>query len=337
MLRRRTAALLSLTTAAAVLPLASLALSAPVASAATDATPGYSVRSLSVDVMTGPARDIPCTIVADLYTPDGAARTHRVPSILQTNGFGGAKDDAGSVGTAVGFVQEGYAVLSYSGLGFGGSGCKISLDNPDYDGVAGTQMVSVLAGTKTFTWDDTGETGRIDFVARDGRKDPRVGMIGGSYGGEIQFAIAMQDPRVDAIIPEITWNDLAYSLAPNNTLDHDGCQLRHPGGPQEDLDLGLLRSRRRRRRERSRQRPDARHRLPQLPRPGLRREGSDGRRRLPRREHVGHCPELARSPYYLDKITVPTLLVQGSRTPCSTFGRRSPPTRVCARTVYQPR
>ena len=42
-------------------------------------------------------------------------------------------------------------------------------------------------------------------------------MIGGSYGGQIQFATAAVDPRVDTLVPLITWNDLRYSLAPNNT------------------------------------------------------------------------------------------------------------------------
>jgi len=41
-------------------------------------------------------------------------------------------------------------------------------------------------------------------------------MVGGSYGGEVQFAAASIDPRIDTIVPIITWNDLAYSLAPNN-------------------------------------------------------------------------------------------------------------------------
>jgi ABC-2 type transport system ATP-binding protein len=41
-------------------------------------------------------------------------------------------------------------------------------------------------------------------------------MIGGSYGAEIQFAVADKDPRLDTIIPIITWNDLSYSLAPND-------------------------------------------------------------------------------------------------------------------------
>ena len=60
-----------------------------------------------------------------------------MPAILATNGFGGSKDDQAGIGTA--FAGRDYAVLSYSGLGFGGSGCKITLDDPDYDGRAGSQ------------------------------------------------------------------------------------------------------------------------------------------------------------------------------------------------------
>ena len=32
-------------------------------------------------------------------------------------------------------------MLAYTGLGFGDSGCKITLDDPDYDGKAGKQLV----------------------------------------------------------------------------------------------------------------------------------------------------------------------------------------------------
>ena len=50
-------------------------------------------------------------------------------------------------------------------------------------------------------------------------------MIGGSYGGQIQYAVAMQDPRIDAIIPIITWNDLTYSLAPGNVAKKEWVDL----------------------------------------------------------------------------------------------------------------
>ena len=47
-------------------------------------------------------------------------------------------------------------------------------------------------------------------------------MVGGSYGGQIQFATAAYEHehgtnRLDAIVPMITWNDLSYSLDPNNS------------------------------------------------------------------------------------------------------------------------
>ena len=123
-------------------------------------------------------------------------------------------------------------VLSYSGLGFGGSGCKITLDDRDYDGKAGSQLVTFLGGGSAAT-DGT----KVDYVAQDevghdGKPhafDPRVGMIGGSYGGQIQYAIAGIDPRVDTIIPFITWNDLSYSLAPNNTSFYGGVSYQTPG------------------------------------------------------------------------------------------------------------
>ena len=50
-------------------------------------------------------------------------------------------------------------------------------------------------------------------------------MIGGSYGGQIQYAVAEQDPRVDTIIPIITWNDLTYSLAPGNVAKKEWVDL----------------------------------------------------------------------------------------------------------------
>ena len=54
-------------------------------------------------------------------------------------------------------------------------------------------------------------------------------MIGGSYGGQIQFAIAGIDRRLDTIVPQITWNDLSYSLGPNNTDFSRGITYRTPG------------------------------------------------------------------------------------------------------------
>ena len=225
--RRTTAVLAASALASTTFALAGT--TATTANASVDQTPGYSLRHISIDVVVGPDHDTPCTISADVYKPDRTSRRHKAPAILTTHGFGGNKADGNQTAIGKGFVQEGYVVLSYSGLGFGGSGCKIYLDDPAYDGKAGKQLVSVLAGRKSFTDEATGSTRRIRYVAKERRGDPRVGMIGGSYGGQVQYAVAMQDKRVDALIPIITWNDLSYSLAPNNTDFRRGVTYRTPG------------------------------------------------------------------------------------------------------------
>ena len=207
-----------------------LALIAQPPAQAADTTPGYSVTPVTVQVTTGPNNDQPCTVSADIYKPDAVNATHKAPAILTTNGFGGSKDDSNEAAIGKGFVNQGYVVLAYSGLGFGTTTCKISLDDPQYDGKAGKGMVDVLAGKRGYTLDDgSGQTGKMNYVSQESAGDPRVGMIGGSYGGQIQYAVASLDPRIDAIVPIITWNDLSYSLAPNNTDLASGVTYRTPG------------------------------------------------------------------------------------------------------------
>ncbi|HEX8743488.1 MAG TPA: alpha/beta fold hydrolase [Thermoleophilaceae bacterium] len=184
-------------------------------------------KELTFEVTVGPANDTKCTVTADLYTPPGASKANPVPALMGTNGFGGSKNDYSSLGPS--YARRGYAFLAYSGLGFGNSGCKITLDDPDWDGKAGSQLLSFLGGTKAAR-DGT----KIDYVVLDGAGDPRVGMIGGSYGGQIQFAIAGIDKRLDAIVPQITWNDLAYSLVPNNHDFERGVTYKTTGVSKSD-------------------------------------------------------------------------------------------------------
>lgn len=208
-----------------------LSLPEPVANGAAQVgeDPAYTVRALTVEVKVGPKHRKPCTIDADIYRPAGVTRRSKAPAILTTNGFGGAKDDDNQTAVGKGFATAGYVVLSYTGLGFPNSTCKIHLDDRNWDGIAGKRMVSVLAGKKAVTFDGATRTRRIRYVAKEAPRDPRVGMIGGSYGGQIQYAVAAQDSRVDALIPIITWNDLSYSLAPNNTDFKRGVTYGTPG------------------------------------------------------------------------------------------------------------
>lgn len=246
LIRLATAAALGL--AGLTAPLTALAHLTPAADAA---APAYTVTTYHFLVHVGPGRSTACDVVGDLYLPRNASPRHRVPAILTTNGFGGSKADQAGIGKA--FASRGFAVLAYSGLGFGGSGCQITLDDPQYDGAAASQLVSYLGGARGIAFTDADHTHRApvlhdivldrrDHQGKHGRHvahDPRVGMIGGSYGGEVQFAAADVDPRIDTIVPLITWNDLSYSLAPNNTTLTQGVTSSTPGAVKLVWGLGF--------------------------------------------------------------------------------------------------
>ena len=133
-----------------------------------------------------------------LYLPRD--RDGKVPAVLLAHGFGGTKN---SVRTdAESLVDRGYAVLTWTARGFGRSGGQIHLDSPDYEIRDGQRLLDWLAARPEVRTDATG--------------DPRVGVVGGSYGGALALLLAAQDRRVDAIVPLITWNDLGRSFLPQS-------------------------------------------------------------------------------------------------------------------------
>ncbi|MFD0665202.1 alpha/beta hydrolase [Thermocatellispora tengchongensis] len=119
--------------------------------------------------------------------------------MLLAHGFGGSKTSVRA--EAVRLAGEGYAVLTWSARGFGRSGGEIALNSPDYEVKDVRQLIDWLA--------------RRPEVRLDAAGDPRVGIAGGSYGGAIALMTAAYDARVDAIVPQITWYDLADALFPN--------------------------------------------------------------------------------------------------------------------------
>lgn len=240
---RRTAAL-ALTSVVAV----TAGLAATHGGAAAGADAAYTVTTLHFEVTVGPEDDRrSCDVVGDLYEPATASEEERAPAVLTTNGFGGSKDD--QAGLARLFASDGYVVLSYSGLGFGGSGCEITLDDPAYDGQAAARLIDFLGGEGGIAFEDAGHTRAapaLDTVLLDRPGDPRVGMVGGSYGGQVQYAAASVTAKLDTIVPLITWNDLSYSLAPNNTdqvalpgQEEAGVSTRTPGSVKTNWALGF--------------------------------------------------------------------------------------------------
>jgi ABC-2 type transport system ATP-binding protein len=206
------------------------------AAATTAQAAAYSSQTLHFIVHVGPGNATACNIIGALYRPNGASKQHPAPAVLTTNGFGGNYTDQERL--AANLATDGYVVLTYSGLGFGHSSCRIEMDSPRWDGEAASQLITFLGGGSKAT-----NGTRVNYVARqktasNGRHykyDPRVGMIGASYGGEVQFAAAEIDPRIDAIVPIITWNNLSYSLAPNDAdLVGDTLNSETPGITKEE-------------------------------------------------------------------------------------------------------
>ncbi|WP_298802173.1 alpha/beta fold hydrolase [uncultured Pseudokineococcus sp.] len=214
---RRTAAAVS-AAAVALLVLAAPAVAPSSAAAVPPAAPGASaspspspsatpdvgadveVEQLSVPVGAEPsAPDEPVALDAAVYRTAGG--TDRRPAVLLAHGFLSTRADRD--GQARELAAEGFVVLTWSARGFGDSGGLVHLDAPDFEVADARALVDVLAERRDVLLDETG--------------DPRVGVVGGSYGGALALLLAGTDDRVDAAAAAITWHDLMSSLAPSTT------------------------------------------------------------------------------------------------------------------------
>ncbi|MFF0743022.1 alpha/beta fold hydrolase [Streptomyces sp. NPDC004111] len=134
------------------------------------------------------------------FFTDGTKK--RRPAVLIGHGFGGSKQDVRA--QAEELARQGYAVLTWSARGFGASGGKIGLNDPDAEVKDVSRLLDWLAAR--------------DDVQLDKDGDPRVGVTGGSYGGAISLLAAGYDKRVDAIAPAITYWNLADALFPDGVF-----------------------------------------------------------------------------------------------------------------------
>ena len=157
------------------------------------------VRSVRIPVVDGPRDNQRVLLDASFFTPAGR---DRVPAILLSPGFGETKDAVRA--QAEYLARAGFAVLTWSPRGTGASGGQIGLDSPDYEVKDTTQLVSWLA--------------RQPRVLLDGPGDPRAGIAGASYGGGLALLAAAYDHRIDAVVAQSAWNNLATALFPNAAL-----------------------------------------------------------------------------------------------------------------------
>jgi ABC-2 type transport system ATP-binding protein len=157
---------------------------------------GVTVRAVRIGVFDGPRGDQHVVLDASFFTPAGQGR---LPAILLAPGFGETKQAVGP--EAEYLARAGFAVLTWSPRGTGASGGQIGLDSPDYEVADTRALVSWLA--------------RQPRVLLDRPGDPRAGIAGTSYGGGLALLAAAYDHRIDAVVAQSAWNNLATALFPN--------------------------------------------------------------------------------------------------------------------------
>jgi ABC-2 type transport system ATP-binding protein len=160
----------------------------------------YRTEDHILTVRTGPTGNDDVRLDATLYVPKEASASDPVPAILLAHGFGGTKRSV--TADAKDLADLGYAVLTWTAEGFGRSSGQIHLNSPDWEVKDAQRLVDWLAQ-------------RAEIAKDNG--DPKVAAVGGSYGGALALLLAAYDQRIDAIVPMITWNDLARSFLPEAT------------------------------------------------------------------------------------------------------------------------
>lgn len=139
-----------------------------------------------------------------VHEPTTMRAGEKYPLILQSHGYGGSKENAAKRPTLStlykGFLDRGYGFISIDERGHGASGGTIRILEPEREGQDLLQII------------DWAEANLGWLAYRD--NNLLLGATGGSYGGGFQHLVYAIDPkkRLDAIAPEITWNDLRYSL-----------------------------------------------------------------------------------------------------------------------------
>jgi len=133
-----------------------------------------------------------------LFLPAGLP----APAILLAHGFGG---DKSSVATqAQSLADSGFVVLTWTARGFGQSTGEISMNAPTGEVADARKLIDYLSTRKEVNQQRSG--------------DPLVGIAGSSYGGALSLLTAGYDQRIDAVVADITWNNLEKVLFPQNVV-----------------------------------------------------------------------------------------------------------------------
>src|SRR2546430_13229432 len=161
----------------------------------------YVIENRMITVATGPDGSTKGDLDTTYYKPKAASKDHPVAAVLLAHGFGGTKADVAD--DAKSLAAHADAGLAWTAEGFGASGGQIHLDSPDWEVRDAQRLIDWLASRPEIRTDAPG--------------DPKVAVVGASYGGGLALMSAAYDRRIDAIVPQITWNDLSNAFLPEST------------------------------------------------------------------------------------------------------------------------
>jgi ABC-2 type transport system ATP-binding protein len=199
-------------------------------------------------------------IWATIYKPAGASAENPVPMILHSHGWGGTRTS--SSGAFQAELSRGFGVLSFDQRGHGQTGGRATVQNPEIEGRDVIAVIDYVAGLdwvmKENEETDGGETAGLPGQAVDRAREAARGVLGGdnggdddgtaesdnpvlfamggSYGGGYQLVGALTElressrTRFTALAPEITWFDLADSLAPDKVTRSAWVSLLYAAG-----------------------------------------------------------------------------------------------------------
>ncbi|MGI9162964.1 MAG: S15 peptidase family protein [Mycobacterium sp.] len=175
------------------------------------------LAAIEIDVAASAPADTPLAFTYKVTSFDGTlistnffpatdlAAGEVAPTVLEGPGLGGPGATTPSGPANIGLLTPiGYNMITWDPRGEFASGGVLQMDNPNYEARDASAII---------TW----ATASTPTAVENG--DPRIGMVGGSYGGAIQLVTAATDPRVDAIVPLIAWNSLNSALYPYDTFE----------------------------------------------------------------------------------------------------------------------
>lgn len=141
-------------------------------------------------------------LAGDVIVPPGVDAQHPAPAVLVAHGLGSDRTETASMLQSL--LRAGYVVLAWDARGSGDSTGRVGIAAPDGEVADVSALIDLLA--------------RRDDVERDRSGDPRVAVIGTSYGGGTALLAAEADDRIDVVVPIFAWYDLPSALQPNGVL-----------------------------------------------------------------------------------------------------------------------